>query len=93
MKKNNKSNLFSQSNLDNVNYILEDKITILEKDTKYSKLYNKMNTLYDNLTQKLPKEDVETLEKIFYLQGELELYTNTLTYFLGIQFGKDIMSL
>lgn len=93
MKKNNKSNLFSQNNLDNVNYILEDKITILEKDTKYSKLYNKMNTLYDNLTQKLPKEDVETLEKIFYLQGELELYTNTLTYFLGIQFGKDIMSL
>ena len=93
MKKNNKSNLFSQSNLDNVNYILEDKITILEKDTKYSKLYNKMNTLYDNLTQKLPKEDVETLKKIFYLQGELELYTNTLTYFLGIQFGKDIMSL
>lgn len=93
MKKNNKSNLFSQNNLDNVNYILEDKITILENNTKYAKMYNEMNTLYDNLAKKLPKTDLENMEKIFYLHGEMESYTNTLSYFLGIQFGKDIMSL
>lgn len=85
--------LFSQTNLENINFVLEDKMEILEKNIDYQKITNELNTIQEELESSLSKEDAEKLNRITYLYGEMELYTNTLAYFLGIKFGEDISSL
>lgn len=89
---NKKNTIFSDTNLENVNFILEDKMKMLDNEKRYVKISEEITYIYESLENKYPN-DVKALERLFYLHGEVELYTNTLSYFLGVKFGQDLMSL
>lgn len=87
------NSIFSKDNLENINFILEDKIKLLNNEKRYKKISEEITSIYESLESKFSDEDVKKLERLFYLHGESELYTNTLAYFLGVKLGQDIMSL
>lgn len=75
-----------------VNIIIENNNEKLTKNKKYKHLVKKINTLHAELEETLPKDVLKKVNKLTYLYEEIELYTNTLAYFLGTELGDEINS-
>ena len=52
-----------------------------------------MFDLSDIISKKLEKEDQEKFDKLSYVLGEMEAYTNALLYSLGIKYGIELKNL
>ena len=83
-------NLFSSDNMDLISELLDTKIDSLRNIKRYKELEKEMFELSDSIYNSLPDNKKEKLEKLTFILGEMEAYSNTLLYALGIKFGIDI---
>lgn len=95
MKKNNNEiqYLFSEEQLSDVSNILDSHIHSLRKIKRFKQLEKEMFDLSDIISKKLEKEDQEKFDKLSYVLGEMETYTNALLYSLGIKYGIELKNL
>ena len=95
MKKNDNKNqyLLSEEQLSDVSNILDSHIHSLRKIKRFKQLEKEMFDLSDIISKKLEKEDQEKFDKLSYVLGEMEAYTNALLYSLGIKYGIELKNL
>ena len=95
MKKNDNKiqYLLSEEQLSDVSNILDSHIHSLRKIKRFKELEKEMFDLSDIISKKLEKEDQEKFDKLSYVLGEMEAYTNALLYSLGIKYGIELKNL
>lgn len=95
MKKNDNKiqYLLSEEQLSDVSNILDSHIHSLRKIKRFKQLEKEMFDLSDIISKKLEKEDQEKFDKLSYVLGEMEAYTNALLYSLGIKYGIELKKL
>lgn len=95
MKKNDNEiqYLLSEEQLSDVSNILDAHIHNLRKIKRFKQLEKEMFDLSDIISKKLEKEDQEKFDKLSYVLGEMEAYTNALLYSLGIKYGIELKNL
>jgi len=95
MKKNDNEiqYLLSEEQLADVSNILDSHISSLRKIKRFKELEKEMFDLSDIISKKLEKEDQEKFDKLSYVLGEMEAYTNALLYSLGIKYGIELKNL
>ena len=95
MKKNDNEiqYLLSEEQLSDVSNILNSHIHSLRKIKRFKQLEKEMFDLTDIISKKLEKEDQEKFDKLSYVLGEMEAYTNALLYSLGIKYGIELKNL
>ena len=95
MKKNDTEiqYLLSEEQLSDVSNILDSHIHSLRKIKRFKQLEKEMFDLSDIISKKLEKEDQEKFDKLSYVLGEMEAYTNALLYSLGIKYGIKLKDL
>ena len=95
MKKNDTEiqYLLSEVQLSDVSNILDSHIHSLRKIKRFKQLEKEMFDLSDIISKKLEKEDQEKFDKLSYVLGEMEAYTNALLYSLGIKYGIELKNL
>jgi len=95
MKKNDTEiqYLLSEEQLSDVSNILDSHIHSLRKIKRFKQLEKEMFDLSDIISKKLEKEDQEKFDKLSYVLGEMEAYTNALLYSLGIKYGIELKNL
>ena len=95
MKKNDNKiqYLLSEEQLSDVSNILDSHIHSLRKIKRFKQLEKEMFDLSDIISKKLEKEDQEKFDKLSYVLGEMETYTNALLYSLGIKYGIELKNL
>ena len=95
MKKNDTEiqYLLSEVQLSDVSNILDSHIHSLRKIKRFKQLEKEMFDLSDIISKKLEKEDQEKFDKLSYVLGEMETYTNALLYSLGIKYGIELKNL
>lgn len=95
MKKNDAEiqYLLSEEQLSDVSNILDSHIHSLRKIKRFKQLEKEMFDLSDIISKKLEKEDQEKFDKLSYVLGEMEAYTNALLYSLGIKYGIELKNL
>jgi len=95
MKKNDTEiqYLLSEEQLSDVSNILDSHIHSLRKIKRFKELEKEMFDLSDIISKKLEKEDQEKFDKLSYVLGEMEAYTNALLYSLGIKYGIELKNL
>lgn len=95
MKKNDNEiqYLLSEEQLSDVSNILDSHIHSLRKIKRFKQLEKEMFDLSDIISKKLEKEDQEKFDKLSYVLGEMEAYTNALLYSLGIKYGIELKNL
>ena len=95
MKKNDNEiqYLLSEEQLSDVSNILDSHIHSLRKIKRFKQLEKEMFDLSDIISKKLEKEDQEKFDKLSYILGEMEAYTNALLYSLGIKYGIELKNL
>lgn len=95
MKKNDTKiqYLLSEEQLSDVSNILDSHIHSLRKIKRFKQLEKEMFDLSDIVSKKLEKEDQEKFDKLSYVLGEMEAYTNALLYSLGIKYGIELKNL
>ena len=95
MKKNDNEiqYLLSEEQLSGVSIILDSHIHSLRKIKRFKQLEKEMFDLSDIISKKLEKEDQEKFDKLSYVLGEMEAYTNALLYSLGIKYGIELKNL
>ena len=95
MKKNDTKiqYLLSEEQLSDVSNILDSHIHSLRKIKRFKQLEKEMFDLSDIISKKLEKEDQEKFDKLSYVLGEMEAYTNALLYSLGIKYGIELKNL
>ena len=95
MKKNDNviQYLLSEEQVSDVSNILDSHIHSLRKIKRFKQLEKEMFDLSDIISKKLEKEDQEKFDKLSYVLGEMEAYTNALLYSLGIKYGIELKKL
>ena len=95
MKKNDNEiqYLLSEEQVSDVSNILDSHIHSLRKIKRFKQLEKEMFDLSDIISKKLEKEDQEKFDKLSYVLGEMEAYTNALLYSLGIKYGIELKNL
>ena len=95
MKKNDNEiqYLLSEEQHSDVSNILDSHIHSLRKIKRFKQLEKEMFDLSDIISKKLEKEDQEKFDKLSYVLGEMEAYTNALLYSLGIKYGIELKNL
>lgn len=90
---NKKQFIFSEEHLLEISNILDVNFHTLRKVKKFKNLEKEMFELSDIIYKKLPKEEQAKFERLSYILGEMENYTNALLYSLGIKYGIELQKL
>ena len=76
-----------------VNNLVEEKLSVLKENTDFSKKSSRLSDAMEELEQTLSKEQKDLFNEIVNLFYETEKYYFTLSYSLGVKYGKDLKKL
>lgn len=88
-----KQYLLSGEHITEISSILDSHIRSLRKIKRFKELEKEMFELSDSIYSSLPDDKKEEIEKLIFVMGEMEAYTNTLLHSLGIKFGIELKKL